>query len=61
MPESRLIPQPIKTDVTIRVVLPDEARAVLRDLHEDRPIIGVGAAVALVCLALLTLRRLRQR
>lgn len=35
-----LIPQPFRGQAEVRLVLPDEARQLLRDLHEDRAAIG---------------------
>jgi hypothetical protein len=58
MPVERheLIPQPLKGEVKVEVILPDEALRLLRDLHDDRQLIGAGAVILLILLALATLR-----
>jgi hypothetical protein len=60
MPVERkeLIPQPFKGEVKVQVVLPDEALHLLRDLHDDRQSLGVGAALLLLLLAAVTLKYL---
>jgi hypothetical protein len=54
----QLIPQPLKGEVKVQVVLPDEALLLLRDLHDDRQQIGLGAFVVLLLLAAATLKYL---
>jgi hypothetical protein len=41
----------IPREFTVKITLPTEADALLRDLHNDRQIIGAGMAVALALLA----------
>lgn len=56
----KLIPQPLraeaKGDVTVHVDLPDEARALMRDLHRDRQGIAIGGCVLIALLGLATLK-----
>jgi hypothetical protein len=58
MPVERhdLIPQPFKGEVKVQVVLPDEALRLMRDLHDDRQLIGTGGVILLLLLALATLK-----
>jgi hypothetical protein len=53
-----LIPQPLKGEVKVQVVLPDEALRLLRDLHDDRQSLGAGACFLLLLLAAVTLKYL---
>lgn len=56
----RLVPDRLHAEVKVLVELPPEAQAVLRDLHNDRPLIGVGvgvgAAIMLVCTLIVTIK-----
>jgi hypothetical protein len=56
-----LIPQPFKGEVQVKVVLPDEAIQLLKDLHADRQAIGFGAVVLIGLLAALAVKRLFQK
>jgi len=56
-----LIPQPFKGEVQVKVVLPDEAIQLLKDLRADRPAIGFGAVVLIGSLVALTVKRLFQK
>lgn len=58
MPESRLIPNPMKAEVKVQVDLPPEATALLRDLHNDRQSIGIASAIALFCTIAITMKTL---
>jgi hypothetical protein len=53
-----LIPQPFKGEMTVKLVLPDEASCLMRDLHQDRQGIAAGGVIVLVCLAALVLKHL---
>jgi len=63
MPVERheLIPQPFKGEVKVQLVLPEEALCLLRDLHDDRQLIGTGAVLLLILLGLTTLRYLTRK
>lgn len=50
------IPQPFKGEVKVQVVLPDEALRLLRDFHDDRQSIGIGAVILLAALVAAVLR-----
>lgn len=52
--EGTLIPQPLRTEVT--VVLPPETEALMRDLHDDRQVIGWCIVWALVLVTALVIR-----
>jgi hypothetical protein len=54
----QLIPQPLKGEVKVQVVLPEEALCLLRDLHDDRQHIGMAAALVLLLLAAATVKYL---
>jgi hypothetical protein len=56
-----LIPQPFKGEVQVKVVLPEEAIRLLKDLHEDRQVIGFVAIVLIGLLAALAVKRLFQK
>lgn len=56
MNESRLIPDPMHAEITVQVQMPPEAVALMRDLHEDRQAIGLGGAILLTCVVLMTWR-----
>jgi len=56
-----LIPQPFKGEVQVKVVLPEEATRLLKDLHQDRQTIGFGAVVLIGSLAALAVKRLFQK
>ena len=53
-----LIPQPLKGEVTVKLILPDEALRLMNDLHQDRQGIAAGAGILIVCVATLVLKRL---
>lgn len=54
----QLIPQPLKGEVKVQVVLPDEALCLLRDLHDDRQHVGMAASLLLLLLAAVTVKYL---
>jgi hypothetical protein len=54
----QLIPQPFRGEVKVQIVLPDEALRLLRDLHDDRQSIGLGAILLLLLLSGVTLKHL---
>lgn len=54
----QLIPQPLKGEVKVQVVLPEEALCLLRDLHADRQHIGMAASLVLLLLAAATMKYL---
>jgi hypothetical protein len=53
-----LIPQPFQGEMTVKLVLPDEALRLMNDLHQDRQGIAAGGVLVLVCVATLSLKRL---
>jgi hypothetical protein len=53
-----LIPQPLKGEVTVKLVLPDEALRLMNDLHQDRQGIAVGGVILIACVTVLVLKRL---
>ena len=53
-----LIPQPFQGEMTVKLVLPDEALRLMNDLHQDRQGIAAGGVLVLVCVAALSLKRL---
>jgi|GEM_PF-2768654 hypothetical protein len=53
-----LIPQPFKGEVTVKLVLPDEALRLMKDLHQDRQSIAVGGLIVMGCVAALVFKRL---
>ncbi len=54
----QLIPQPLKGEVKVQVVLPDEALCLLRDLHDDRQQVGMAASLLLLLLIAVTVKYL---
>lgn len=56
--KKELIPQPFKGEMTVKLVLPDEALRLMNDLHQDRQGVAAGGVMVLVCLAALVLKRL---
>lgn len=55
---SRIIPEQMKMDTKVQVVLPPEVTTLLQDLHRDREGIAIGGLVLLVCAVALTFKKL---
>jgi hypothetical protein len=53
-----LIPQPLKGEVTVKLVLPEEALRLMNDLHQDRQGIAMGGVILIACASALVLKRL---
>ena len=53
-----LIPQPLKGEMTVKLILPDEALRLMNDLHQDRQGIAAGGLILIGCVAVLALKRL---
>jgi hypothetical protein len=56
-----LIPQPFKGEVTVKLVLPDEALRLMNDLHQDRQGIAAGGIILLACIAAWCLKHVFMR
>lgn len=56
--DGHLIPQPLQTEVTVKV--PPPITQLAEDLHKDRETIGLGAAILIGCVVASTLKRLFQ-
>lgn len=58
---SKIIPQPLKGEVQVKVQMPAEMLQLAKDAHDDRQALGAGLAWALVLLTALTLRHIFRR
>jgi len=56
--KKELIPQPLKGDVTVKLVLPPEALQLMNDLHQDRQGIAAGGIILVGCAVVLCLKQL---
>ena len=56
-PGDRLIPNPMHVETTVQVILPPEVDALVRDLHNDRQLIGIGIGILISCVVWNTLKR----
>lgn len=52
-----IIPQPLKGEMKVEVILPPEVTTLLKDLHTDRNGIAGAGLVLIGCVVLLTIKR----
>jgi hypothetical protein len=57
----KLIPQPLKAEVQVKVQMPDEVLQLARDLHDDRQTLGAMLWWGLILFTFLTFRYLFRR
>jgi hypothetical protein len=53
-----LIPQPLKGEVTVKLVLPNEALQLMTDFHQDRQSLAVGGVMLIACVVALVVKHL---
>ncbi len=53
-----LIPQPLKGEMKVEIILPEPAIRLMQDLHADRQGIAAGGVLLLACVVALTVKHL---
>lgn len=53
-----IIPQPLKGEMKVEVILPPEVNTLLKDLHTDRNGIAGAGVVLVACAVILTLKHI---